>query len=310
VDIVELFGKTGDPRFGISMLGNLGVDVGLFDDVQPRGRLRAEEREAFYQIMQAVGRFAPSVYVDIARVTLPAVQEEWEQKLDNERDPKRGALAKAVVGRANEGHYSVAPLFNEPENQIGRLIIVEGRARRAVRVEVGEKPSGGQSDVARRFGIDHYYELEVFTDDSQNYPLVFCVRSLPENFPTEGVVDVPVQVAGFFFKDWLYRTRHSGNDDEVEEGQSTGGRPQYAPLLIGPEPTVLATPEPGNRGTSQLIGGAIFLIALASIWGVALCFARGDRRFKQRTLAASYELPPGQSLNDLELPMPAEPMKE
>jgi hypothetical protein len=52
----------------------------------------------------------------------------------------------------------------------------------------------------------------------------------------------------------------------------------------------------------------LFLIALVSIFGVAWWFARGDRRFKQRTLAANYELPPGKSLNDLNLPAAAEPI--
>jgi hypothetical protein len=303
-DIVDLFGKKGDPRFGVSVLGNLDVDVGLLDDIQPRGKIRAEEREAFYQVMKAVGQFAPSVYEDIAKATLPAVLKDWQQRLAAEKDPKRQALAKLAVDRASKGRYSVAPLFNEPESRIGHLIVVEGRARRAVRVEVGEKPGGGQSDIARRFGIDHYYELEVFTDDSQNYPLVFCVRELPEGFPTSGEIDVPVRVAGFFFKDWLYRSRHSGDSDD-DDSPGDAGRPQYAPLLIGPEPTMLAVPEQAKRGTGQLVEGVLFVLALASIWGVAVWFARGDRRFRQQTLAANYELPPGESLNDLDLPTSA-----
>jgi hypothetical protein len=289
------------------VLGNLGVDAGLLDDVQPRGKIRAEEREAFYQIMQAVGKFAPSVYDDIAKATLPAVRKEWESKLAAERDPKKKALAKLAADRAAKGLYCVAPLFNEPESQIGHVIVVEGRARRAVRVEVGEKPGGGQSDVARRFGIDHYYEMEVFTDDSQNYPLVFCVRRLPENFATNGEVDVAVRVAGFFFKDWLYRTRHLSDADDGD-GPSETGRPQYAPLLIGAEPTVLSQPEQSNSGTGQVVGGVVFVLALASIWGVAMWFARGDRRFRERNLAANYSLPPGESLNDLKLSESAETM--
>jgi hypothetical protein len=306
-DVVDLFGKSGDPSFGISVLGNLGVDVGLLDGIQPRGKIRAEEREAFYQIMQAVGKLAPSVFADIAKATLPAVRKEWESKLDAEKDPKRTALAKLAADRAANGLYSVAPLFNEPESQIGHLIVVEGRVRRAVRVEVGEKPGGGQSEVARRFGIDHYYEMEVFTDDSQNYPLVFCVRQLPEDFPTNGDVDVPVRVAGFFFKDWLYRTRHIG-DAEDGDAPNGNGRPQYAPLLIGAQPTVLSEPDQGNRGAGQVVGGVLFVLVLAGIWGVAMWYARGDRRFRDRNMAANYSLPPGETLNDLKLPDSAESM--
>jgi hypothetical protein len=300
-DIVDLFGKNGDPRFGISVLGNLGVDVGLFDDIEPRGKIRAEERESFYQIMQAVGTCAPSDYAEIAKATLPNVRKEWEQRLDAEKDPKRKALAQLALDRAKRGLYSVAPLFNEPESQIGHLIQVEGRARRAVRVEVGERPGGGPSDVARRFGLDHYYEIEVFTDDSQNYPLVFCVRKLPDNFPAIGSVDVPVRVTGFFFKDWLYRTRHASDPNNGGTANDTG-RAQYAPLLIGPEPIVLATPDQSGRGIGQIVGSILFVLAVAGIWGVAAWFARGDRRFRQHTLAPNYALPPGESLNDLKVP--------
>ncbi len=307
-DIVELFGKKGDPRFGISVLGNLGVDVGLLDGIQGRGRIRAEEREIFYQMMRAVGQFAPSVYVDIAQATLPAVRKHWEQALTVEIDAKRRALAKVAASRAAEGRYSVAPLFNEPESQIGRLIVVDGRARRIVRVELGEKLGGGQNDVARRFGINHYYEMEVFTDDSQNYPLIFCVRKIPDDFPKGGMIDVPVRVAGFFFKDWLYRTRRSGNEEVADETPGGAGRAQYAPLLIGNEPVVLAAPRRGRAGIGRIIAGSLFLLALGGIWAAAAWFARDDRRFRERTPAANFSLPPGQSLNELNVPALNQPM--
>jgi hypothetical protein len=76
--------------------------------------------------------------------------------------------------------------------------------------------------------------------------------------------------------------------------------------LIGSEPTVLATPEQGASRTGQVVGGVIVVLALAGIWGVAILFARGDRRFRQRTLASNYSLPPGESLNDLKVPDSAE----
>jgi hypothetical protein len=172
-------------------------------------------------------------------------------------------------------------------------------------VEVGTKRGGGQSDVVYHYGIDHYYEMEVFTDDSQNYPLVFCVSRLPANLPTTGTIDVPVRVAGFFFKDWLYTTRRAA---AAHEESNRGGHPQYAPLLIGAEPQVLATPQPGKRGIGQFVGGVLFVLALAAIWGVAVWYARGDRKFRKSVLAPRFSLPPGESLNDLNLPATDEPM--
>jgi hypothetical protein len=205
------------------------------------------------------------------------------------------------VKRAKEGRYSVAPLFNYPESEIGRLVVVDGAARRAVRVDVGPRSEGGSSDVTRRFGFDHYYELEVFTDDSQNYPLVFCVRELPAGIPTGGSIHVPVRVAGFFFKDWLYQTRGAPQGDGPDE------RAQYAPLLIGRSPLMLAAPE--RRKAAQFVLGGLFVTALAGICVVAAWLARGDKRFRERTLAASFSLPAGQSLNELNLTRADEPMK-
>jgi hypothetical protein len=43
---------------------------------------------------------------------------------------------------------------------------------------------------------------------------------------------------------------------------------------------------------------------------MALWHARGDRRFRERTLASRFSLPNGQSLNEMNLPPPGEPMKE
>jgi hypothetical protein len=136
---------------------------------------------------------------------------------------------------------------------------------------------------------------------------VFCVPSLPDGFPTEGIVDVPVRMAGFFFKDWLYRTRNVGGDEPDDTPSDPAGRPQYAPLLIGPEPVVLATPS-GNRGIGQLVAAALFIVALLFVCGIVVFTNRSDYRFRQKTLAASYQLPPGESLNELNLPPPAEPM--
>ncbi len=293
-----------EPRvsLGKSVLGRLGMDVGLLDLVDSRGRIRPQERETFYQMLAAVGRMNAAEPVRLAEENLPAVRQAWQRELAKAADDSRRALAREVVQRAGEGRYSVAPLFNDPQAQIGQLVVIDGVARRVVRVEVGERPSGGgPSDVAKRFGFDHYYQMEVFTDDSQNYPLVFCVRELPAGFPTGGSIHVPVRVAGFFLKDWLYRTRRSEATDEGE-GQ------QYAPLLVGRAPLVLEVEQ--REGIVPFVLGGLFLAAMAGVWAAAAWYAREDRRFRASVPAARISLPPGQSLNELNLAASDEPMKE
>jgi hypothetical protein len=297
-DVSELFGEKPDPLLGKSILGSLGMDVGQLDLVQSRGRIRPEEREAFYQILGAVAKTNPHTLADLAKTNLIGVHEFWKSRLISEQDNSRRALAREAANRAAHGQYSAAALFNDPQSQIGQLVVVDGAARRVVRVEVGAAADGdSQSDIARRFGLDHYYEIEVFTDDSQNYPLVFCVRELPEGFPTGDSLHVPVRVAGFFFKDWLYRTRGGGEGDKPADLDDPA---QYAPLLIGSAPLVIAEEKGGGAG--RWIGGGLFLLALGAIWATAAWFARGDRQFRERTQAASYSLPIGESLNDLHVP--------
>ena len=148
--------------------------------------------------------------------------------------------------------------------------------------------------------------MQVFTDDSQNYPLVFCVRELPAGLPIGDDLHVPVRVAGFFFKDWLYTTRGT-RDLETGELDPRNGKQQHAPLLVGRAPILLQVEDEG-RGTAQLVGGGLFLLALGGIWAAAWWLSRGDRRFAERRRVAAHSLPPGQSLNDLNVPVAGEPI--
>ncbi len=306
--IDDLFQDSRDPLFGKSMLGTGMMDVGLLDQIEVRGRIRPQERDVFYKVLHVAGNIEPSTLVRIANDNLPTVKQEWNAQTQDDGPARRKALAREVVRRADEGRYSVALLFNDPKQQIGRLFVFDGIARRAVRVEVGsESDGGGSSDIAERYNIDHYYELEVFTDDSQNYPLVFCVSELPENFPLGADIHIPVRVAGFFFKNWLYHTRGGQQGDEMADSKSTGPRAQFAPLLIGRAPIVLAAAQPVGHAGRFVLGG-LFVLALVGIWAAAAWFARGDRRFRERTPAASFSLPPGKSLNELNLPTADVPM--
>lgn len=297
---------------GRSLLGTLGVDVGLLDGIQNRNRILSAEREAFYQELDAVGRVGPIQLIRFAQNNLDDVRQAWAaeaQRLPATNDAapsadagQRRLLAEEVLRKASEGQYSVAPLFNDADRQIGRLLVLDGVVRRVVRVEVGTSTSGEPSDVRQRFGLDHYYEMELFTDDSQNNPIVFCVRRLPAGFPTGGKVHVPVRVAGFFFKSWLYHTRPVPDDQTLDPSTNTLAPLRFAPLLISPGPVRLQEESAPGSPYAGLVGGGLFVLALAGIWAAAWWYARGDRAFRRRVLADNYVPPEGQSLDDLELP--------
>jgi hypothetical protein len=268
------------------------MDVSLLDDVVNRRGLLPAERVAFFALLDAVSRTTGDELARLAQGNLPMIHKHWLDDRAASQDERR-LLVQEVIERASEGRYSVAPLFLEAERHVGQLAVVDGRARRAVRVEVGTAADGNQGDIPRRFGLDHYYELEVFTDDSQNLPLVFCVRELPAAFPQGVSIDIPVRIAGFLFKGWRFQR---GEADAATEN----GRPRQlvSPLLIGHSPAILEiAPPPGKPGS--LVAGLLFAAILVGICCLGWWYARDDRLARARRRQAGLSLPPGESFDGL-----------
>jgi hypothetical protein len=305
-------------NLGMTMLGDLGVDVGLLENVENRSEIDGEEREAFYQLLWAVEHAGTAQLVRQGRQNLDRLAKIWRQESDKQtrqiaqlRDEierraadgrptdklqaqlKRARLDAAILrrslARAEEGAFSVFPLFNRPDQQRGRLVVLEGNARRAVKIVVGS--GNANADIRARYGIDHYYEIELFTSDSEDNPLVFCVRELPPGFPTGEDINEGVRLAGFFFKTWAFHTQGGA------EGQ--GRRRQLAPLLIGRAP-VWIQPPPAASGTIYgAIAGGLFVAAALGIWIGLWRLGRGDQEFHRRALAPRRAVAEGESLDKL-----------
>ena len=239
-------------------LGDLNMDRGLFDMVKHRTSILTQERECFYQMLAAVGRADPQ---EVIRLT--------------QRDP--------------QDDYSVVPLFNAPEEQIGKLMAFTGTARRALLVRLDPK---SDADMISRLGFDHYYQVEIFTADSQGNPLVFCLRELPTNFPTGPDIHETVRIPGFFYKVWAYEV-------QTADGSRAKGR-QLAPMLIAQQAIWL--PAAQNSGMSGAIAAALFLVALAGLFIGVWYLNRGDRLFRKNTLARHLAPEQGVSQNDLVVP--------
>jgi len=242
-------------------LGQLGMDVGLLDEVLveapprpgPNGeppkinwearKLTETDHECFYQMLSSVGSAQPE---QLSR---------W---------------AQGDLRELGESGYSVVPLFNSPQTQQGRLVELSGVARRIVPVRVAE------DDVMRRFGLEEYYQIYLFTDDSQDNPVVFCLTELPEGLP---LGDGPgfgeaMTVAGFFFKTWSYQ------NSAIADG--TRPQRQLAPLLIGRSAHWHPLNPPTMRTSTRIIGTVALLVALGVVWFVLRRFARGDRNFERQ----------------------------
>lgn len=273
---------------GKSILGELGIDVGLLDSVRQRGAIAASEGELFYDLLGAAGQIGANQLDRFAIQQLPSVAEMWAAAAKETRDsstaPARQQLAREVQARAAKGLYSVAPLFNDAANQVGELIALEGVVRRVTPID----------------GKDfRYYELDLFTDDSQNNPIVVVVRELPPGFPIGDRLHEPVRVAGWFFKVWSFESHRAKLPAAPDGSPTPKNLRQFAPLVIARSPVPLQSATASSSAYAGPIATALFLALLALIWAGGWWIFREDRRFS-RTLAKQYSLPAGESLNDLQ----------
>ncbi len=229
-----------------SVLGRLRMDVGLFDLLDrplppeavrevaapaevARFRLGPHNRECFYQLLAAVGRARPGQLL---------------------------REAQSELRRQGRDRSSVVPLFNEPASQRGQLVLLTGTAREVLRVDVSDQ------DVRERFGISHYYQIHLFTEDSQGNPLVVCVRELPRDMPVGSGPDYAetLMVAGFFFNTWAYR----------RQAENSAGSEKYvwqlAPLIIARDVVWLPRPRGGAGPWVTLLATLVMVIVLVAIW--------------------------------------------
>jgi len=282
-----------DAPTGQLLLARHGMDVALLDEVRHRQPFVkpevSREGEAFYAALAALDQVDGQELVRLSIENVAHVAAAWrarepellsehrrlEASLASETDSnQRDRLARqvkaarnqramaAAILEANENQRSsVAPLFLQPEKEVGELVRVEGIARRAVWIEVIDQPQ-----------LKGYFEIELFSADSQNRRVVCCVCQLPAGFPTGDVIREPVQLAGVFFKHWRYRSRKLGEPT----GQTSRQQQLYSPVLLGKQPTWLRQAS-GRTSPWALWGGVGFLGLLVILWVSMTWLARRDR---------------------------------
>jgi len=277
-----------------TLLGYLGMDYGLFNDVRDRTALT--EREAFYQMLAIARRMNPqSIEMQVRRQLKEEIETQGRLTRNRDLPAKMRADAERALERAEDGASDIVPLFNEPAKQRGRFLVLKGEALRAIKVRVDD------ADIVKRFGIDHYYEIEMVTPDSQNNPVVCCVAEVPPNMPLGNSIHESVRVAGFFLKSWAFDTRKSRV--EAEPGSP---RPlQVAPLVIGKRVELLVQPRIGTPTQSITLAAALAIVI--AICGAAMwLMRRSDRRAKARLADQRGSLPEQISVDET-LPASGDP---
>ena len=186
-----------------------------------------------------------------------------------------GRTTPADIIAAEPARVNVIHLLQHGDESRGLLFSLDGTLRRALPIDVADE------DVAIRFGIRRYFELEVFAEPSQtvkvrqpgqqpdrvfnSYPVVFCCRRLPEGIkPGENLHD-PVRITGVYFKSWVYPS-------EFMEGQAS-------PLLVGAAPVLIEHQPP--RSIDGIWVGLGFIGLLVALAGVLWWLERGDRQFRR-----------------------------
>ncbi|MBC8354125.1 MAG: hypothetical protein H8E66_19205 [Planctomycetes bacterium] len=195
----------------------------------------------------------------------------------------------------------LAPLLQEPATQHGRLMIVRGTARRAINILVDDE------DIQERFGIDHYYQIDVFIPlgdqvirlgkqadgespiFTNSFPVTVCVLQLPPGLPEGADIREEVSIPSACFKLWAYRSRFVSGFAQNQL--------QVSPMFIGVEPRVIQFDSSHNPYTGfAVIGGFVALLGIA--WFALWRAGKNDSKFKRNVLTRRREVQPGSSLND------------
>lgn len=248
-------------------LGDLGMDYALFDDVRREAHDLKQERECFYQLLATMRK------ADFARL----MQEPYVN-----RDPETG-------------EPSVVPLFNDPLAVRGKPALLVGTARRAVAVVVNDP------DIQERFNINQYYEVSIYTADSQQNPLLINLVELPAGFKEGEDIHATVRVPATLLCGFYYHR------DATPDEQSQGIKPnaQKAPLLIGKTLEYVPPPVIKDDMYEWLFGASVIAAFAALTIGVGrmMISERKSRVERQRRMAP----PPGTSLNDADVEYQAKP---
>ncbi|MBR4833945.1 MAG: hypothetical protein IKU86_06405, partial [Thermoguttaceae bacterium] len=223
-------------------LGRLGVDLSAFEGapVYPIRALTAEKDPTRRWEIARTLRWT-SADVRPFYETLAAVRRE---SLRNEKP----VLAPNL--RFSADAEKIVALFNRPEEYQGRVATLRGRVRRANLVLVDDP------DVVAATGIAQYYQLYLFANDSQGWPLVLCVPELPDGLKTGGGKEYrrEIEFVGAFTKTWAYKTSAQKTQDaQTLQDAETSQNAQTAQVV---DPT-----GPGPWGRVPVLVGRVVRVA-------------------------------------------------
>lgn len=168
-----------------TLLGSSGFDVGLFDTVRSGRKLHSDDRECFYQLLNAAGVIRQDTITEHAsagvgarRTALQRTHAELKQQeaaltkqlstMEVGGDERKRAarelgrvqrdliVTEAANRTTSRGFSDFISVLEQPSASQGELLKFRGTALRILRVPLGR----GDRDIISRFGFDHYYEID------------------------------------------------------------------------------------------------------------------------------------------------------
>jgi hypothetical protein len=187
-----------------------------------------------------------------------------------------------------EKKVDIPLLLQKSESMFGNRLKLRGIAQRIVKINVAA------GDVHKRFGIDHYYEIDVsITLDkpmkvaknpkdkdallyANTFPVALIVPNLPPNLQEGENLHDLIEADGTFYKLWTYQSSYAGQKNMR----------QAAPLLMAADVRLVKRGDPASA-----VGGVVVTIAMVLAGGTFFVlywwFRLSDRRSKSTSPAVS-----------------------
>ncbi|MBM4009891.1 MAG: hypothetical protein FJ286_00710 [Planctomycetes bacterium] len=178
-----------------------------------------------------------------------ADEEAWFQTWNTLR-----AAGLAAFRRAGPQPVAFRELFGQPRSFRGRLVAMRGTLHR-----LEELPA-----PANDHGVERYWQGWLEPEGGPSSPVVVQALRLPAGMPTGLSIDEPVEVIGYFFKNYAYNAA-----DTI----------RVAPVIMAVEPIRRPRPvAPAGGGTGSTVLTTLLAATLVSLIGAAWVGSRATRR--------------------------------
>lgn len=225
-------------------LGRAGVDLSAFEETRVYSRDAYEKEKDPQRRREIIGAL------------------RWRTE---DRRSFYGSLRAYADGKVKDSRGGVdeVALFNRAESSQGRRVRLEGWTRRVNMILVDD------AEVRATTGLEKYYQIFFFTKESQGWPIVLCAPELPAGLETgsgEGYRR-EIEIDGFFYKTWAYRSSAPVAGKESEEPQDVK-KWTRAPVLVGRVASVAPPEEEEDLGGAPWNASEIFVsfTILAVAW--------------------------------------------